>query len=161
MANANKPRVNPALRLALVRRIHSWLGLFVAPSVLFFAVTGAYQLYGLHEAQPGYQPAALFEKLGRVHMKQTFDLKPKRAPAPKEATAQTPAKSQPQPAAKAQAGPKASVVALRALFLLVAAALAAATVLGVWMALSYGRDKRIGWALLAAGIVLPVLLVSL
>lgn len=157
MANLKKPRANPALRLALIRRIHGWLGLFIAPSVLFFALTGSYQIYGLHESQPGYQPAPLVEKLGRVHMKQTFDLKPKRAPAP--ALAGAPAQA--QPAAKPQDGPKVSVMILKALFLVVAIALAAATILGVWMALAHGRDKRMGWILLAAGAVAPVLLVVL
>lgn len=157
MAKLDKPRANPALRLALIRRIHGWLGLFIAPSVMFFALTGAYQLYGLHESQPGYQPAPLVEKLGRVHMKQTFQLKPKRAPAP----AQTGAPAQPGPAARPEDAPKASVAILKALFLVVAVALAAATVLGVWMALAHGRDRRLGWILLAAGAVAPVLLVTL
>ena len=31
----NKPaRMHPALRLALIRRIHTWLGVFAAPSIL-------------------------------------------------------------------------------------------------------------------------------
>lgn len=157
MAKLDKPRANPALRLALIRRIHGWLGLFIAPSVLFFAVTGAYQLYGLHESQPGYQPAPLVEKLGRVHMKQTFELKPKRAPAPIQAGGP----AQPKPATKPADDPKLSVAILKALFLVVAIALAAATILGVWMALTYGRDKRMGWILLAAGAVAPVLLITL
>lgn len=154
MAKSDKPRANPALRLALIRRIHGWLGLFIAPSVLFFALTGSYQLYGLHESHPGYQPAPLFEKLGRVHMKQTFDLKPKRAPAPAKAGA-------PKPAAQPEEAAKASVSILKALFLVVAIALAASTVLGVWMAVAHGRDKRVGWVLLAAGAIVPVLLVAL
>ncbi|OYW25517.1 MAG: hypothetical protein B7Z44_18715 [Caulobacter sp. 12-67-6] len=157
MAKLDKPRANPALRLALIRRIHGWLGLFIAPSVMFFALTGAYQLYGLHETQPGYQPAPLVEKLGRVHMKQTFELKPKRAPAPVQAGGP----AQPKPAAKPEDGPKLSVAILKALFLVVAIALAAATILGVWMALTYGRDKRLGWILLVAGAVAPVLLITL
>lgn len=154
MAQSDTPRANPALRLALIRRIHSWLGLFIAPSVLFFALTGSYQLYGLHESHPGYKPAPLFEKLGRVHMKQTFDLKPKRAAPPAKPGA-------PKPAAKPDEAPKASVTILKALFLLVAVSLAASTILGVWMALAYGRDKRVGWVLLAAGAVLPILLLAL
>jgi hypothetical protein len=156
MAKSDKPRANPALRLALIRRIHGWLGLFIAPSVLFFALTGSYQLYGLHESHPGYQPAPLFEKLGRVHMKQSFDLKPKRAPAPAKVDT-----VQPKPAAKPEEAPKASVTVLKALFLIVAVALAASTILGVWMALAHGRDKRVGWILLAAGAVLPILLAAL
>ena len=50
---------------------------------------------------------------------------------------------------------------LKALFLLVAVSLAASTILGVWMALAHGRDKRVSWILLAAGAVLPVMLLAL
>ena len=156
MTRPAKPRANLALRFALLRRIHSWLGLFIAPSVIFFAVTGAYQLYGLHESQPGYQPIPVFEKLGRVHMKQVFEAKPVRAAPP--AKAEAPKAAAP---AKAQAEPKLSVLLLRAIFLVVAVGLAASTLLGVWMAQAYGRDKRAGWILLAAGAILPVLLVAL
>lgn len=156
MTGPAKPRVNPALRLALIRRIHSWLGLFIAPSVVFFALTGAYQLYGLHEAQPGYQPAPLFEKLGRVHMKQVFEAKPKRAAEPAK-----PKPAGPAAPAKAEEKAKVSVTILRAVFLIVAIGLATSTILGVWMAQAYGRDKRTGWVLLAAGAVLPILLVAL
>lgn len=156
MTGPAKPRVNPALRFALIRRIHSWLGLFIAPSVVFFALTGAYQLYGLHETQPGYQPAPLFEKLGRVHMKQVFEAKPKRAVEPAKPKAAGPAAP-----AKAEEKAKVSVAILRAIFLIVALGLATSTMLGVWMAQAYGRDKRMGWILLAAGAVLPILLLSL
>lgn len=156
MTRPAKPRANPALRYALLRRIHTWLGLFIAPSVVFFALTGAYQLYGLHEAQPGYQPAPVVEKLGRVHMKQVFEAKPKRAAEPAKPKAAGPAAP-----AKAEESPKVSVTLLKAIFLIVALGLAASTILGVWMAQAYGRDKRAGWILLAAGAVLPILLVAL
>jgi len=156
MTGPAKPRVNPALRLALIRRIHSWLGLFIAPSVVFFALTGAYQLYGLHETQPGYQPAPLFEKLGRVHMKQVFEAKPKRAAEPAKPEAAGPAAP-----AQAEKKTRVSVAILRAIFLIVAIGLATSTILGVWMAQAYGRDKRTGWILLTAGAVLPILLLAL
>jgi uncharacterized iron-regulated membrane protein len=41
-----------------VRRWHSYIGLFIAPSVLFFSLTGAVQLFSLHEAHGKYQPPA-------------------------------------------------------------------------------------------------------
>lgn len=158
MTATPKPRANPALRLMLLRRIHSWLGLFIAPSVLFFAVTGAYQLYGLHESGPGYKPAPLAEKLGRVHMKQVFEAKPVRAAAPARPEA-GPAKAAPAPA---KAKPtELSVLLLRAVFLVVAIGLVVSTLIGVWMAQAHGRDKTLGWILLAAGAVLPVLILAL
>jgi hypothetical protein len=52
----------------------------------------------------------------------------------------------------------ASVTGLKALFLLVAVGLTLSTLLGVWLALAYSRNKRLAWALLIAGAVLPVVL---
>ena len=42
-----------------IRRWHTYLGLFIAPSVLFFSLTGAVQLFSLHEAHGDYTPAPL------------------------------------------------------------------------------------------------------
>jgi len=40
-------------------------------------------------------------------------------------------------------------------------ALAAATVLGAWMAVAYGREKKLSWILLAVGTVIPAVLIAL
>ena len=90
----------------LIRQVHGYLSAFVAPSVLFFALTGALQLFGLHEARDGYHPPALIEKLGRLHKDQAFALKPHRgqaeqrhsAAAGPEAAAPAAAVSLPMPA---------------------------------------------------------------
>lgn len=68
---------NPALRLAAIRRFHSYLAVFIAPSILFFAFTGSLQLFGLHEAHPPYAPAPVIESLGRLHRDQVFKGRPK------------------------------------------------------------------------------------
>jgi hypothetical protein len=57
-----------------IRRWHAWLGLFIAPSVIFFSLTGAVQLFSLHEAHGDYQPPALIEKLSSLHKDQEFAL---------------------------------------------------------------------------------------
>lgn len=151
-------RTHPALRLALIRRIHTWLGVFVAPSILFFALTGAIQLYGLHESHEGYRPAPAIEKLGMLHKDQVLKLKPKRARPP--AAAQP---SAPKPAEQKDhdAGPKVATPLLKALFLVVALSLVATTVLGVWMALAHGRDRKLSLGLLVAGALLPLVLALL
>jgi hypothetical protein len=89
----NRRGGNPALRLAAIRRFHSYIAVFIAPSILFFAFTGSLQLFGLHEAHPPYAPTPLIESLGRVHRDQVFNGRPKR-PAPAVA-----------PAAHVDAGP--------------------------------------------------------
>ena len=173
MANAPKPRSNPALRFAAVRRIHTYLGLLIAPSVLLFALTGALQIYKLHEAHEAYVPAPVIEKLGMVHKVQVYRAHGKR-PGPPAAegarpanapTAAKPPEAKPPeakaPEAKTPAKPKLAVTLLKAFFLLVSIALAAATVLGAWMALAYGREKTLSWILLGAGTVIPAVLIIL
>jgi hypothetical protein len=144
---------NPALRLAAIRQIHVYLGAFIAPSVLFFAITGGLQLFRLHEVRGAFHPPVVIQKLGRLHKNQVFAVKPKR---PGQAAA-TPAPSKPASDATRQpeSGPKASTVALRWFFLFVSAALAVSTLLGLWMGLQYNRRKGLIWIMFLAGAVIP------
>jgi hypothetical protein len=138
---------HPALTLAAIRRFHSWFGVFIAPSILFFALTGSLQLFTLHEAHGDYHPPAVIEKLGMLHKDQVFAAKPKRRGPPAAARG---------PEARHDEGPKTSALALKWFFLFVAASLAVSTCLGVWMALSYSADKRILWLVFLAGAAVPL-----
>ncbi len=80
------------MRLATLRQWHSYIGVLIAPSVLFFALTGALQLFSLHEAHDDYQPAPLIEALGKVHKDQVFEMPEAKKPAP-EAQKAAPAKA--------------------------------------------------------------------
>ena len=177
---ANSP-TNPVLRLAAIRRLHSWIGVFIAPSVIFFAFTGIVQLFSLHESRGAYHPPALIEGLGSVHKNQIFRIRPPRPepeqamPAPASgAKAGGPADGGPADGDHVAASPRAKpfdgaaakprgqplkVYALKWLFTLVGLGLMASTGLGLWMSLRYGRDRLVMWGLLAAGGLLPLLLV--
>ncbi len=144
---------HPALRLAAIRRFHSWFGVFIAPSILFFALTGSLQLFTLHEAHGDYHPPTVIEKLGMLHKDQVFEAKPKRAPP---AAAQAPKPAAPAAEAHHEAGPKTSTLALKWFFLFVAASLVVSTCLGLWMALTYSADKRILWLVCLAGAAIPL-----
>ncbi len=148
------PRRNPAATLMAVRRWHTYLGVFIAPSILFFAITGALQLFALHEAHGAYQPAAVVEKLGELHKNQRFAAKAKR-PAP------PPSAGKPEAAKAPEKARPAAVTALKWVFLLVAAGLVTSTSIGLWIALTSTRRKGLIRGLLAAGILVPVLLVLL
>eukprot|EP01035_Chromulina_nebulosa_P028890 gene28889-38206_t len=74
-----------ASRLRLVRQLHFWVAVFVAPSLMLFALTGMLQLFKLHEAEGGYRPLPVIEKLGQVHIHQTYALRPVRARPPEPA----------------------------------------------------------------------------
>lgn len=55
------------------------LGLFFAPTILFYSITGALQTLELHESHDGYKPTELIMRFAQVHKHQTFDM-----PAPKK-----------------------------------------------------------------------------
>lgn len=162
MATPSKPRSNPALRFAAVRRIHTYMGLLIAPSVMFFALTGAVQIYGLHESHGAYVAPAVVEKLGMVHKKQLYKARGRKAGPPAAEAPKSPAAPAPatKPAA-AEPAVKPATQLLKALFLLVSIALAATTALGAWMAVAYGREKKLSWILLAVGAMIPLILTFL
>jgi hypothetical protein len=136
-----------------VRRWHSYIGLFIAPSVLFFSLTGAVQLFSLHEAHGKYQPPAIVEKLSSVHKDQVFAFGNHHAPPDSDA----------QPPARADDDDKTdlSTLMLKGFFLLVALCLALSTSFGLWMGLMHTNRKARGWLLVAAGSLIPLSLLLL
>ena len=155
--------ITPAVMLT-VRQWHTYIGAFVAPSVLFFAFTGSLQLFSLHEAHGAYTPPAIFEALGHVHKDQVLSLKAK--PGAKGAQAEDEhdhdhaGGGDHHGAAKTPPPPKPwPVMALKWLFLTVAIGLMTSTLLGLWLAFTFGRRKGVVLALFVAGAVLPLLLV--
>jgi hypothetical protein len=144
------------MTLTSIRRWHSYLGLFMAPSVLFFAITGAAQLYNLHETHGTYRPAAVLEKLSSVHKDQVFKLGDHHEPPQPEAGAQTSDATTAPAAAEADEKADLSTLALKAFFLWVSLCLVLSTSLGLWMGLKQTRQKRTAWALVFAGAAIPV-----
>jgi hypothetical protein len=151
----------------LIRQIHTYLGVFVAPTILFFAFTGCLQLFSLHEAHDGYQPPVLVEKLARLHKDQVFGLGPKHehqhAEAPplrvrSDGDWVAPAL---KPAAEADDSTPPRVLALKVLFLAAAVMLILSTLLGLWMALTQNRRKALLWVLLILGAAAPIALIGL
>lgn len=160
--------------LRTVRQIHLYVGVVIAPALLFFAITGALQTAGLHETIRGsnYQPPHWIVVLAQIHKKQTANLPPRRPPSP-AAAATTPAAGQEPQRSDARPSPPAQVdnrapgppqrkpVPLKAFFLLVSLGLVASTLSGIWMAYTYDRNKRLITLLLVAGTILPVVLLFL
>jgi hypothetical protein len=140
-----------------LRQLHSYIGAFIAPSVLFFAFTGALQVFSLHEAHGAYRPPEVVARLSRVHKDQVFSLPPGRTPQA-GAHHDHGARAAPPPASRA---PAWSVTALKWLFLAVAAGLALSTLIGLWMAFTTSRSRGVILALFALGAALPVMLLAL
>jgi hypothetical protein len=141
--------------MSSIRIWHMYIGILIAPSVLFFALTGALQIFSLHEAHGSYEPPPLIEKLSRLHKDQVF------AQKEHEEDKSVGAGDQEHPKAENEDQPRLGTVLLKWFCLLVALALSISMLLGLWMGLTQLRRRRTGWWLLAVGIILPAALTFL
>jgi hypothetical protein len=137
--------------MSSIRIWHTYLGMIIAPSIIFFALTGLLQIFSLHEAHGGYTPPALIEKLSAVHKDQVFEAKDH------DAEPAEPADATSQAAQRSMIG----TYVLKWFFALVALGLGVSTVLGIWMGLKGTVRRRTNLCLLGLGIVLPVVLTIL
>jgi hypothetical protein len=142
-----------------IRRLHAWLGVLFAPSILFFVLSGMFQIAGCHEGEAGSEPSSWIVRLAQIHMKQTIEMPRKRAPAPVARTGPPPA----EPAAASPAPKPAPAVTmpLKVFFFVMAIGLMCSTVLGGYMAFTPKRDRTLLAVLLAIGTLLPIALMML
>lgn len=112
-----------------LRQLHLYLGCVFAPALIFFAVTGSWQLYRLNDSTKdgSYVAPPAVRVLSAIH-------KNSHLPG-KSASVYTP---------------------LRTFSLLAAAGLVATTVIGVAMAFRFSRGIAVPLLCLAAGVVVPV-----
>jgi len=143
-------RAKAALQMALIRQLHVYISVFVAPSLLFFAVTGGLQTFRIPDQKTA---PAVIQKLARLHKDDVFAAKPPRPERPKKADPEKPPEAKP-PA-------KASTEAMKWFFAAVSVGVIFTTLFGLWMGLAYNRRKPIVWALLAAGVAVPVVIAAL
>jgi len=152
-----------ASTLKFVRQLHLYLGVFIAPAVLFFAFTGALQSLNLHETISGrdYKPPAWIVTLAQLHKKQTTVIpvrKPRPEAASKADTPDVPAQPRPDAPHKTPAPPAPYHLPMKLFFFLVSIGLALSTCSGLFMSYKYSRSKLPIAALFLAGIVIPLLL---
>ena len=114
-----------------LRKIHLYLGSLFAPVLIFFAVTGCWQLFGLHRGTKdgSYTPPSLLASLSTVHQYQHLPGTGRSVGTP-----------------------------LRFFILAAAAALILTTVLGVVMAFRYSRSPIPVLLSIVAGTAVPVAL---
>ena len=153
--------------LQFFRKTHLYIGVFTAPAILFFALTGSLQTFSLHEsARDGsYKPAQWILVLSQLHKKQTMQVPVRKAPAqlaPVSATAdkKTEGKKADPASQPAPPQPWRNLLPLRIFFLVVALSLFLSTLSGLYLAWKYRRDRILATALLLAGIVVPILLMQ-
>ena len=157
-----------ATTLKAIRQVHNFVGLFFAPTILFFAITGGLQMFGLHETSRGsaYVPPAILVHLSQLHKKGTLYLPQRRAP---QSTAGKPdgtrtevskpdtPKASPMPSAP----PPPNPLPMKIFFAATALALVTSTCTGIFMGWKYARRKSSVLIILVAGTVLPILLLFL
>ncbi|MDO8296177.1 MAG: hypothetical protein Q7T19_07030 [Caulobacter sp.] len=160
VSNETERHNRRAARLRFIRQLHFWVAVFVAPSLLLFAITGALQLFKLHEAEGGYKPLPVIEKLGQVHIHQKYALRPVRRPPAAQPAPAAAAAAPARPEAEESGAPLGETL-VKWTFLIMSVGMALSAVLGVWMSLSNTRQRRLTLILLAAGTVLPILVLVL
>ena len=145
-----------------IRQLHFYLGVFFAPSIIFFAFTGALQTFSLHENKvPGSHHPEWIANLAEIHKDQRLrQKKPKPSPSEQPETASTsrPATSRTivEPARHTR-----PTLPLKIFVLFLSVGLISTCSLGIYMAFKYNRDRRLIGALLIIGIFLPVCLLFL
>ncbi|GLQ92125.1 PepSY domain-containing protein [Dyella acidisoli] len=148
--------------LKLARQLHLYIGVFIAPAVLFFAFTGGLQVFGLHETSRGsdYKPPVWLAIAAQLHKKQT-DVLPARKPHPVEAAPVSNPNHAPAPLPimpDAPAAPITHPLPLKIFSAFVSFGLFVSTLLGLYMAYRYTRKHVLISVLLAAGTVVPIVL---
>jgi uncharacterized iron-regulated membrane protein len=165
-----QPRTNSVARLKLAREWHLYLGTLFAPSILFFALTGSLQLFGLHEGHPGeaYQPPEWIQRLGSIHKNQAVS--ERRGPPPgftgeqRRSPQSDQARRTPQPEGGRREERRRTNVftlALKWFFLAAAAGLTFSTLLGIYMAFKFNRSRALVCGLLFLGTATPVVLIAM
>ena len=136
-----------------IRILHRWMGIFFAPAILFFTMSGALQTFSLHDAnrKTGYVPPTWLVEMAQLHKKQTLSL-----PKAKSTSVQAEPEQVDPAVRKKPAQPTESVVALKCFVLAMSTGLFVTTLLGIYMAFCYGGDRRALCGLLAGGTLLPI-----
>jgi hypothetical protein len=147
-----------------LRRLHQYLGLFFAPTLLLFALSGALQTYRWQEPQGyGGAPPHWVVWLASVHKDQALPRAAgEKSPPEAEGAAKGPPPGAASPPAKAAEhkgpGRRQGLMLFVGLFGL---ALIGSTLLGIAVALANAATRRTSLLVLAGGAALPLLLLYL
>ena len=139
-----------------VRQSHFYLGMFFAPAILLFALSGALQTFRLQETKGyGGTPPGWIVWMASVHKDQSLPRENHttlQAIKPSALVAQVPRSGQDRPFTLISPLPLKIFVALMSLGLL------ASAILGIVIALTNRTMRRRSMIVLVAGLALPLLL---
>jgi hypothetical protein len=145
--------INRTAALKITRIVHLYLGVFAAPAILFFALTGALQTFSLHDAAKdgSYKPANWITIGAQLHKKQTIQLPPPKDPSPTKSS-----DDEPKLQKKHDSDPKHNTLPMKIFFLIVSISLFISALTGLYMSYLHCRNKVRLTAMLFAGIAIPV-----
>ena len=139
-----------------VRQYHFYLGMFFAPAILLFALSGALQTFRLQEAKGyGGTPPGWIVWMASIHKDQSLPREQhdaRRAAKPSAVPATAPRTVEDRPLARTSPLPLKIFVALMSL------GLTASAILGIVIALTNRTMRRTSVIVLTAGALLPLLL---
>ena len=137
------------MNLVTLRLIHYYAGVFFAPTIIFFALSGVFQVFKLHETYretPGAQGGPI-AWMSQVH-KESALIPPKAAPA------KAPARDAASPPRAERSSPFKWFAALMGISLI------GASLAGLWIAFNYPKRRQSFFATLLAGFVVPIVLLQ-
>ncbi|MFA5968853.1 MAG: PepSY domain-containing protein [Sphingomonas sp.] len=144
-----------------LRQYHNWLGLFFAPAIIFFALSGTMQMLGFQDRAPGYQPPGWISLIANVHKHGMVQRPGKPRAAPSPAPKATPAPEK-KPAETGHDDHEEAGLGLFKLFAtILGLLLATASVLGIFIAYASKAARRTTTMLLLAGTLVPVVLLMI
>jgi hypothetical protein len=137
------------VNLMTLRLVHYYAGVFFAPTIIFFALSGVFQVFKLHETYretPGAQGGPI-AWMSQVH-KESALIPPKAAPA------KAPARDGAAPAHAERSSLFKWFAALMGISLI------GASLAGLWIAFNYPKRRKPFFAALFAGLVIPIVLLQ-
>jgi hypothetical protein len=155
LAKAKTARGKPAMRMALIRQWHVYISVFVAPSLLFFALTGALQTFRIPDEKTA---PVVIQKLARLHKDDVFAMKPQKPKRPDQGGH---GKAGPERPPEPKPAPAHATEIMKWFFTVVSLGIALTTLFGLWMALANGRNRLVLWLVLLAGALAPVAIAAL
>jgi hypothetical protein len=147
-----------AATMRKLRQFHLYIGVFFAPAILFFAISGGLQTFRLQQASgwDGAPPPQWMAWMASVHKDQA-KLTPEEDKKPEVVKPKPPM----DPAKAAQrAARKQAVLPMKIFTVLLAVALSLSTILGAAIALGMRATRRVSLVMLVAGSVVPILLLA-
>lgn len=144
-----------------VRQYHFYLGMFFAPAILLFALSGALQTFRLQEAKGyGGTPPGWIVWMASVHKDQSLPREKREAPRATKLSA-VPAAARDggdRPPTRSSPPTQSSPLPLKIFVALMSVGLLASAILGIVIALTNRTMRRTSMIVLLAGTALPLLL---